>query len=87
MAGLHNSPRIVAQRGAFTIFGHTNEPMEKIFEDRGFPGMGAIKVVLPASDLPNLRDALFGIGYADSMIYPDLTGLAKEIKRHFGFGV
>lgn len=87
MAGLHNSQRIVAQRGAFTIFGHLNWPMEKIFEDKGFPLDSLIKVVLPEKDLPKIRDSLFGIGYADSMIYPDLTGLAKEIKRQFGFEV
>jgi hypothetical protein len=87
MAGLHNSPRIVAQRGAFTIFGQTNKPMEKIYEDNAFPKDALVKVNLPGADLPKIRDALFGIGYADSMIYPDLAGLAKEIKRHFGFGV
>jgi len=87
MAGLHNSPRIVAQRGAFTIFGHVNAPMERIFEEKGFPAESLIKVVLPQADLAKIRDSLFGIGYADSMIYPDLAGLGKEIKRHFGFGV
>ena len=61
--------------------------MERIFEEKGFPAESLIKVVLPQADLAKIRDSLFGIGYADSMIYPDLAGLGKEIKRHFGFGV
>lgn len=87
MAGLHNSPRIVAQRGAFTIFGHKNAPMEDLYSDHGFADNSLIRVVLPKDTLAELRASLFGIGYADSMIYPDLAGLAKEMKRHFGFGV
>lgn len=85
MAGLHNSERIVAQRGAFTIFGHVNKSMETIYDEQQLP-IGALeKVVLPKDSLSDLREALFGIGYADSMIYPDLEGLAAEIRRTFGF--
>lgn len=87
IAGLYNSPRIVAQRGAFTIFGHKNAPMEDIFDTNGFPPEALIKILLPTANLLALRESLFGIGYADSMIYPDLPGLAKEMKRCFGFGV
>lgn len=87
MAGLHNSSRIVAQRGAFTIFGHTSKPMEVIYDEDSFP-LGALeKIVIPSDAIGSMRDALFGIGYADSMIYPDLEGLATELRRTFGFGV
>ena len=87
ISGLHNSQRIVAQRGVFTIFGHNSSPMEKIFDEKSFPPSALIKFVLPKASLPGLRDSLFGMGYTDSMIYPDLSGLAKELKRHFGFEV
>lgn len=87
MAGMHNSSRIVAQRGAFTIFGSDKKPMEQIFSDAGFPTDSLIKVVLPSASLDTLQKSLFGMGYSDSMVYPDLTGLAKEIKRHFGFRI
>jgi hypothetical protein len=87
VSGLHNSRRIVAQRGVFTIFGHNNAPMEKIFEDKAFPPEALSELVLPQANLASLRDALFGMGYTDSMIYPDLSGLAKELKRQFGFEV
>ena len=87
MAGLHNSPRIVAQRGAFTIFGHKNSPMEQLYEEHNFAANSLVKILLPTANLSEIRDSLFGIGYADSMIYPDLSGLAKEIKRSFGFRI
>ncbi len=85
MAGLHNSARIVAQRGAFTIFGHKNMPMNGIFDSENLQPEALLKVILPQDHLSDLREALFRIGYTDSMVYPDLTGLAMEIKRHFGF--
>ena len=87
MAGIYNSERIVAQRGAFTIFGHINEPMESIFDTQSFPVDSLLKIELPTAHLADLRQALFSLGYADSMMYPDLGGLAKEMKREFGFGV
>ncbi len=87
ISGLYNSQRIVAQRGAFTVFGHNTRPMEEIFEEKAFPPCALTKFVFPVIDLPVLRDSLFGIGYTDSMVYPDLSGFAKELRRHFGFKV
>jgi hypothetical protein len=87
MAGMHNSARIVAQRGAFVISGSDTKPMEQIYVDAGFPDDALIKVIVPKAALAGLQNSLFGLGYSDSMIYPDLSGLAKEIKRHFGFRI
>jgi hypothetical protein len=85
MAGMHNSRRIVAQRGAFTIFGSNLAPMDQIFVDQSFPVTALKRIVLPKDALESLRNQLFALGYTDSMIYPDLPGLATEIKRQFGF--
>jgi hypothetical protein len=87
MAGLHNSSRIVAQRGAFTIFGSDKKPMEEIFEAAGFPDNSLVKVVLPLASIAEFQKSIFNMGYSDSMIYPDLLGLAMEIKRQFGFPI
>jgi hypothetical protein len=35
--GIHNNPRIVAQRGVFTIFGKNSSPMETVYQERDFP--------------------------------------------------
>jgi hypothetical protein len=32
-----------------------------------------------------LLDSVLSVGFTDSVAYPDLEGLAMEIKRSFGF--
>lgn len=83
--GSHNSPRIVAQRGAFTIFGQDSRPMEDILDEEGFPAESLVKIVIPEGDVPRLRSATLRYGLVESVIFPDLDGLAKEIKREYGF--
>jgi len=85
--GTHNSPRIVAQRGAFTIFGRNVEPLEDTYAVREFPQDCLTKVVLPREHIPLLLQSLVRIGFSDSVVFPDLDGLAKELKRFYGFRV
>ena len=83
--GAHNSPRIVAQRGVFTIFGQNTKAMEEVFDDEQFPNDCLIKVVLKRSRILNLRKSVLTYGVCESVVFPDLDGLAKEIRRNFGF--
>lgn len=83
--GAHNSPRIVAQRGVFTIFGHKIESMEKIYDSGKFPRLGLRKLVLDKRVLPAMRRSILNHGFTESVVFPDLEGLAKEMKREFGF--
>jgi len=83
--GIHNSPRIVAQRGSFTLFGKSLKPMDEAFVDHGFPDDALTKLVVPAAMIKSLLDKLVWMGISDSVIYPDLEGLAKETKRQFGY--
>jgi hypothetical protein len=85
--GAHNSPRIVAQRGVFTIFGQNTAPMEKIFTTESFPSDSLIKIVLGKTALKHIRRSILEHGITESVVYPDLGGLAKEIRRTFGFEV
>jgi hypothetical protein len=85
--GAHNSSRIVAQRGVFTIFGQNTHPMEKVFVKEAFPKDSLIKVILSRKALPQIRKSLLNNGITESVVFPDLEGLAKEIKRMFGFEV
>ncbi len=86
MYGSYNSPRIVAQRGTFMVFGSDVSPMEDVKA-----GSVAItdevlsKLQIPGSKVPAFLKSLASIGYTDSVIFPDLDGLAREIKRSFGF--
>jgi hypothetical protein len=87
MYGLHNSPRIVAQRGVFTIFGKDTTPMETVFRESTYTNDTLIKVVIPAASVGSLRESLFKIGFTDSVVFPDLTGLALELRRYYGYRV
>ncbi|MEA2406942.1 MAG: hypothetical protein QOE69_1061 [Thermoleophilaceae bacterium] len=87
MYGLHNSPRIVAQRGVFTIFGKEAASLEDLFAANDYPSEVLVKFEFPPEKIADLRESLFAIGVTDSVVYPDLAGLALELKRYFGFRV
>jgi len=85
MYGLHNSPRIVAQRGVFTIFGSKIESMDALFLNDSFQDNTLLKIVLPANKIQELLNKLISTGHTDSMMFPSLEGLAQETKRIYGF--
>jgi hypothetical protein len=85
--GAHNSPRIVAQRGVFTIFGQNTEPMEKAYISQGFPQDSLVKIVFEKNVLQKLRESIFDHGMTESVVFPDLDGLGREIRRAFEFEV
>jgi hypothetical protein len=85
--GAHNSPRIVAQRGVFTIFGQNTKPMEEVYVKENFPPNCLIKITLKRARLASFRKSLLNYDITESVIFPDLEGLAEEIKRTFGFEV
>lgn len=84
--GSHNSTRIVAQRGAFTIFGRNTQPMETVRVSEKFPPGCLVKVIVGKNRLATMRSSLLSHGVTESVVFPDLEGLAREIKRMFGFG-
>jgi hypothetical protein len=83
--GAHNSPRIVAQRGVFTIFGQSTSGMEEAYANDAFPDGSLLKIVLEKTVLPEIRKSILNNGITESVVFPDLEGLAKEIKRDFLF--
>ena len=83
--GTHNSPRIVAQRGMFALFGKSVEPMETSFIENEFEEDALQKVVIKKDIRDAVACSLFRKGISDSTIYPDLHGLSLELKRSFGF--
>jgi hypothetical protein len=85
--GAHNSSRIVAQRGVFTIFGQNTNQMERVFFTENFPANSLIKVILSCRALVEIRRSVLNHGITESVVFPDLEGLSKEIKRMFGFEV
>ncbi|TMJ20588.1 MAG: FRG domain-containing protein [Alphaproteobacteria bacterium] len=85
MYGTYNSPRIVAQRGGFALFGNLPDPMEQIHQTGGFAPECLQKVTVKKEHIPDIRSSLLKKGFTESVVFPDLDGLAKEIRREFGF--
>lgn len=83
--GTHNSPRIVAQRGMFSLFGKSVDPMEKSFAENEFQEGALQKMIIKKDVRDAVAESLFRKGISDSTIYPDLHGLSLELKRSFGF--
>ncbi|NJO34144.1 MAG: FRG domain-containing protein [Rhodospirillales bacterium] len=85
MYGAHNSARIVAQQGVFAIFGADRTPMDTLIQNGRIPADALICVVIPARRITTLRRSILNHGITESVVFPDLEGLARETKRHFGF--
>ncbi len=85
--GSYSNPRIVAQRGTFVVFGRDTRPMEKLFEAEKFPDGVLAKLEMPKETKSEVLRSLLAIGITDSVIFPDLEGLAMEARRRFGFEV
>jgi hypothetical protein len=85
--GAHNSPRIVAQRGVFIIFGKNMSSLQKLYEKEKFPKNCLFKITLGKHLLPKMRESILNHGITESVVFPDLEGLAREIRRDFNFEV
>jgi len=85
--GTYNSPRIVAQRGTFTIAGTELAGMERLFDSKTYPAETLQRLVIPSANIGPILSTLVRIGNVDSVFFPDLDGLAREIRRRLGFRV
>ncbi|TDG34823.1 FRG domain-containing protein [Pedobacter changchengzhani] len=83
--GTHNSPRIVAQRGVFVVFGKNLSALDETYRNDSFPQECLTKIIFPKKKIESLLHSLTSIGITDSVIYPDLEGFSKELKRFYKF--
>jgi FRG domain len=84
MWALYNNPRIAAQRGVFTVLGKEKGSLQDLFEAGDHPETSLARIRLPEAALGNLNDQVRLLGFRESMIYPDLGGLATEIRIGHG---
>lgn len=73
--GTHNSERIAAQQGSFTVSGKTIAPMEAVIDS--VPG--ALTKVMLTADRDVLKAQLQLLGITRSSVYPGLAELAHDI--------
>lgn len=82
MYGAHNSKRIVAQRGTFTVWGADIGDMEVFAATSEDALLWKIKL---AGDRENLYRDLQALGFDETMIFPELNALATELERMEGW--
>lgn len=83
--GIHNSPRIVAQQGAFTIFGPTTKPLESQFLNAAYPNETLSAISVKSECVDALKLELMAAGILETTIFPDLEGLAIRLRRELNF--
>jgi hypothetical protein len=71
-------PRIVSQRGLFTLHGKSDEPVEQ-----QCPSQYLRKIVIPNEAIPAARRYLRLAGIDHFTIFPDLEGLATWLKQEY----
>jgi hypothetical protein len=59
--------------------------MQMLVENGSFPTSSLSCIVIHSARIQALRKSLLDQGITESVVFPDLEGLARETKRHFGF--
>lgn len=81
---VHSSARIQAQRGVFTMHGSARDGLDRLAEGAGKKGC-LRRLVVPKRDVAHVRLELSRSGITESVIFPELPGLCREL-RSFFFG-
>ena len=77
--GPQNNPRIVGQKGVFTVF-----PASKKFQYDDYIGDLGMKIIIRTKNqVENIKQELFDLGISESMIFPELDSISSEIKREY----
>jgi len=77
--GTHNSTRIAAQQGTFTVSGKDRTPLEEGVDIQDRAGV-LVKITLKSSG-ESLLAELSKLGITRSTVYPDLQGLGADIAK------
>lgn len=83
--GAYGSARIQAQRGVFTIHGSQRDGLDALARCTDSDAC-LRKLVIPAASVVDVRLELSRAGITESLVFPELPGLCREMKSFF-FGV
>jgi hypothetical protein len=77
----HVTPRITGQGGVFTIQDSPTIELQTIFEDCDYRWITQYR--FPKSAVAKIQKQLYQIGIRQSLLFPDLDGVAREVRlRH-----
>lgn len=82
--GSHNSDRIRAQSGGFTIFGNDFTPLDEVAAAKdGMDDTVIRPIVIKTNDRSTIFESLVRKGITETFVYPDIEGLAQEMTRKY----
>lgn len=74
--------RIVAQSAVFTFMSDTTCSFEAFLERHGLAS-ALTRFVIPANEVPCVRDQLDLVGMDERRLFPDLDGVAEGLRRYY----
>lgn len=80
--GSHNSERIVAQRGTFMVWGNECSSLENFCEHERVGDLWKFRLM---GDVDEMFHSIQGLGFTETMIFPELSYLAEELARVEGW--
>ncbi|HEU5304141.1 MAG TPA: hypothetical protein VFU40_05805 [Gemmatimonadales bacterium] len=76
------SPRIVAQSATSTLCSDKRHSFDCFLESHGL-GSALTKFIIPAGEAARFRDQLDLVGMDERRLFPDLDGVAAEMRRYY----
>jgi len=74
--------RIVAQSATFTLCSDKHQSFDQFLEQHGL-GSALTKFVIPAKETARFRDQLDLVDVDERRLFPDLDGVAAEMRRYY----
>jgi hypothetical protein len=74
--------RIVAQSATFTLCSDKGQSFDRFLEQHGL-GSALTKFIIPASETARFRDQLDLVDVDERRLFPDLDGVAAEMRRYY----
>lgn len=77
-----SSPRIVAQRGVFTIHGTDEVSLQQLFKDEHSPRLA--KLLIEPTVCHSMLRSLRALGVNETTLIPAAESVSKDLKRLYG---
>lgn len=70
------NPRIIAQKGVFTVHQNPLKPIDQVMKELGYP---IVKIIIAHEGFKEIQDKLDWCGINRSFVYPGLDGVANYV--------
>lgn len=73
--------RMSSQKSCFTVHGKNKQGFEKIYNNN--KGFQLAQLIIDPSKAQSIKNELFKMGITEATLFPDLEGLARELRHKF----